>query len=61
MIALGQGLVDRKKYIEFTLSIHTAAGVDATRATVDRLDSKLDRLIAIVAHHTGDEQGVGIW
>lgn len=56
LIALGEGLASRKQDIEFALSIHTAVGVDSTRATVDRLDLKIDKLVAIVECQSRREQ-----
>lgn len=56
LIALAEGLVARKGEIEFALSIHTAVGVDATLAAVDKISSKIDVLTSIVHRHTKREK-----
>jgi hypothetical protein len=58
LIALGQGLVDRKNGISFALSIHTAVGVDAARMAIESLDLKITRLVTIVERKTEREGGV---
>lgn len=56
LIALGEGLASRKQDIEFALSVHTVAGVDATWAAVDQLNLKINKLIAIVERRSRREQ-----
>jgi hypothetical protein len=48
LVEIGEGLGERKKDIQYALTIHTAVTVDSIKTTTDEMQTKLDQVLKYV-------------